>query len=250
MSIVSLDRVTFVGLSSEKEQLLDDLHRFGALEIIPLGSATSAAVGGATSSQAREALKFLLACPQRRSQVSDRSRFDAAEVERRAIELQSRILTLKAERDDVVMRLQAAKPFGDFAYALPEQMGDWRLWFYIVPRKEMPKFEAAVNIAGSDERLAWEIAGRDPRSCYIVVVSETEPQNLPAPRARIGSRSPAELKHRLEELELAIEDAQAERASLSRWCLLLARSLAALEDGAARAVAAEQTCDCDPLFAL
>jgi V/A-type H+-transporting ATPase subunit I len=138
MSIVSLDRVTFVGLSSEKEQLLDDLHRFGALEIIPLGSASSAADGGGTSSQAREALKFLLACPQRRRQVSDRSRFDAAEVERRSIELQSRILTLEAARDDVLMRLQAAKPFGDFTYASPAHMGDWRFWFYVVPRKEMP----------------------------------------------------------------------------------------------------------------
>jgi V/A-type H+-transporting ATPase subunit I len=51
-------------------------------------------------------------------------------------------------------------------------------------------------------------------------------------------------------VESAIEDAQAERFHLTRWCLLLARSLTALEDAAARAAAAEQTCDCDPLFAL
>ena len=36
MSIVLLERATFVGLSSEKARLLDDLHRFGSLQIIPL----------------------------------------------------------------------------------------------------------------------------------------------------------------------------------------------------------------------
>jgi V/A-type H+-transporting ATPase subunit I len=249
MSIVPLDRVTFVGLSNEKEQLLDDLHQFGALEIIRLGGA-NVGVGGGPSSQAREALKFLLAAPQRRRQASDRSRFDAAEVERRALELQSRILALEAERDDMLLRLQAARPFGDFAFASPKQMGDWRLWFYPVPQKEMAKFEAAVDSTGNGGALAWEIAARDPSVFYVVVVSQREPQNVPVPRVRVGSRSPAELKRRLEEVELAIEDAQAERAYLTRWCLLLARSLTALEDAAARGLAAEQTCDRNPLFAL
>jgi len=51
-------------------------------------------------------------------------------------------------------------------------------------------------------------------------------------------------------VELAIEDAQTERARLTRWCLLFARDLARLEDAAARASAAQQTCDRAPLFAL
>lgn len=249
MSIVPLEKVTFVGLSNDKEQLLDDLHHFGALEIIPLNG-ESAAVGGEPSSQAREALKFLLACPQRRRQSPDRSRFDAADVERRALELQSRILTLQTERDDLLLRIQAARPFGDFAYSAPEEMGTWRLWFYAVPHKELATFDTALQSAGSKGRLAWEIVSSDPRAAYVVVVSETEPQPLPVPRARIGSRSPAELKRRLEEVELAIDDAQAERAQLTRWCLLLARSVTALEDAAARTAAAGQTCDCEPLFAL
>ncbi|MCO8123111.1 hypothetical protein NHH03_15290 [Stieleria sp. TO1_6] len=49
---------------------------------------------------------------------------------------------------------------------------------------------------------------------------------------------------------MAIEDAQAERAYLTRWCLLFARSQAMLEDAAARAGAAGQTRDCDPIFAM
>jgi V/A-type H+-transporting ATPase subunit I len=212
MTIVPLERATFVGLSSEKARLLDDLHRFGSLQIIPLGGDQNATVGGGASSQAREALRFLLASPQRRSQVHDRARFVAADVERSALELQSRIQSLEAERDDLLQRLHAARPFGDFRFAPPEQMGDLRLWFYVVPHKEMVKLESTPGMG----ETAWEVVSRDNRFCYVVVVSNSEPQNMPVPRVKIGSHSPSALAQRLEEVELAIEDAQAERAFLTR----------------------------------
>jgi V/A-type H+/Na+-transporting ATPase subunit I len=250
MSIVPLERATFVGLSSEKQRLLDDLYQFGALEIIPLGGDANVAIGDAPSGEARTALKFLLTAPQRRRQVRDHGLFDAADVERRALELQSRIQSLEAERDDLLQRLEAAKPFGNFHFAQPEQMGDLRLWFYVLTHKEMRKLETARGPDENGGEIAWEIVARDNRLCYVVVVSADEPENMPVPRVRIGSRSPVELARRLEEVELAIEDAQAERAHLTRWCLLFARSLAELEDSAARAGASKQTCDRDPLFAL
>jgi V/A-type H+-transporting ATPase subunit I len=244
MSIVPLERATFVGLSSEKEPWLDDLHRFGSLEIIPLGGDEHVAVGG-PSSQAREALKFLLTAPQRRRQVRDRSQFDATEVEQRALQLQAQIQSFESERDDLLLRLEASKPFGDFTFASPEQMNGLRLWFYMVPHKDMTKLPS-----NPDPNTAWEIVGRDHRCCFLVVVSAEEPQGMPVPREKVGSRSPHELRQRLEEVELAIEDTQAERAYLTRWCLLLARSLAMLEDAAARAGAAMQTSDLAPVFAM
>lgn len=242
MSIVPLDRVTFAGLTAQKDCLLDDLHQRGCLELIPLrGDAREPAIAG-PSSQAREALKFLLACPQRRRQGTDDTRFDAAAVERQALDLQKRIQALESERDGLLQRLTDAKPWGDFRFpALPE-LGDYRLWFYVVPHKDMSKVEASG--------LVWETVRRDPRFCYVVVVDQAEPQSMPVPRVRLGARSPADLARRLEEVELAIDDVQAERASLTRWCLLFARDLARLEDAAARAGAAQQTCDRDPAFAL
>lgn len=248
MSIVPLERVTFVGLSGAKDRLLDDLHSLGCVELISSRGPMNWAAGERPSNQAREALKFLLSCPQRRRQVSDDKGFDAAEVERRALALQGSLQRLETERDDLLMRLEAARPWGDFRFSSLEQMGEMRLWFYVVPRKDMDKVEASG--------LAWSVVRRDHRFCYVVVVSPTEPESMPAPRSRIASRShigslsPADLARRLEEVELAIEDQQAERAYLTRWCLLLARGLDRLEDAAARVEAARQTCDCDPLFAL
>ncbi|MGV3483299.1 MAG: ATPase V, partial [Planctomycetaceae bacterium] len=85
MTIAALERATFVGLSSDKEKLLDDLYKFGTLEIIPLGENANDLPGAASPSQSREALRFLLTSPQRRSQVHDSRLFDAAGVERRAL---------------------------------------------------------------------------------------------------------------------------------------------------------------------
>lgn len=242
MSIVPLERVTFAGLSADKDRLLDDLHARGCLELIPLGGDARAPAGGGPSSEAREALKFLLACPQRRRQVRDDAHFDAEAVEQRALDIQKNIQELESERDSLIQRIADARPWGDFRFPALRDLGDLRLWFYVVPHKEMSKVEATG--------LAWEVVRRDPRFCYVVVVDKTEPQSIPVPRVHLGACSPEDLERRLDEVELAIEDAQAERAHLTRWCLLFARDLARLEDAAARAAAAGQTCDRDLLFAL
>jgi V/A-type H+-transporting ATPase subunit I len=264
MSIVLLERVTFAGLSADKDRLLDDLHARGCVELIPLrGDAADVASAG-PSSEARDALKFLLACPRRRRQVRDDARFDVESVERQTLELQKRVQALESERDALVQRLAAAKPWGDFRFPASEELGEWRLWFYVVPHKDMPKVEALARVCrpfraddshGRSDGLegpsyVWEVVRRDPRFCYVVVVDKTEPQSMPVPRVHLGSRSQEDLDRRLDEVELAIEDAQAERAHLTRWCLLYARDLARLEDAAARAEAAQQTCDRGQLFGL
>lgn len=271
MSIVPLQRATFMGLSTDKSQLLDDLHRFGSLEIIPLCEAPVNTADGAVPNQSRDALKFLLSSPQRRGQSHDSSGFDAAEVQRRALELKDELHSLTAQRDDLLQRRAAAKPFGDFQFVPLEQMGDLRLWFYAVPHKELPKLPSpspplakARPSQGEGEvlsaresmlpsqtsPLAWEVVSRDARFAYVVVVSPEEPAEMPVARARIGPRGPRELTSRLEGVERTIEDVQAERTYLTRWCLLFARSLTRLEDAAARADAAHQTYDSEPLFAL
>ncbi|EMI52588.1 V-type ATP synthase subunit I [Rhodopirellula sallentina] len=254
MSIVPLHRATFVGLAQDKEPLLDSLHDFGNLEIIPLTRERDldAAIKkrAAPTQCSRDALKFLLASPQRRRQSHDRTMFDAAQVERQARELQSRIHDLESERDDLLERIEGIKPFGDFSFASLQQMGDFRLWFYVVPHSELPKVASALDEQTSTGSAAWEAVTEDSRHSYVVVVSPEEPTDMPVPRQRIGARSLKQLSQRLEEVELAIEDAQAERAYLTRWCLLFARSLTQLDDAAARSGAAELTCDIDSLFAL
>lgn len=73
---------------------------------------------------------------------------------------------------------------------------------------------------------------------------------MPVPWIPLDSRSMSEMSRRLEEVETAIEDAQAERASLTRWCLLLSRAQDRLEDAASRTQAEGQTLDLEPIFAI
>ena len=95
-----------------------------------------------------------------------------------------------------------------------------------------------------------EIIRRDNRFCYVAVVAEKEPSEMPVARVHLGSKPRHELEARLEDVELAIEDAQAERAYLTRWHDLLSRDLNRLEDHAVRKNAAEQIYSNDRAFAL
>ena len=141
MSIIPLQKVTFLGLTGDKEKLLDTLQEMGCLELIPLRPGGERVNQEGPSKRGREALKFLLGCPQRRRQVRDRARFDAAAVEAQVMALQQRLKDLEDERDFLIKRLADLKPWEDFAYPSLEEMGGHRLWFYVVPHKDMNKME-------------------------------------------------------------------------------------------------------------
>jgi len=242
MSIVSLSKVTVYGHIDDKASILEDLQEMGCLHIIPLAPERSLPGGGGPSSQAREALKFLLSCRQKRRQVRDSSKFDAIAVEERTLEIQKRMQALEDERDFLEKRIQDVRPWGDFTFPPPEALRGLRLWFFIVPLNDMKDVETTD--------LIWEVMARDNRFAYVVVVSKNEPHGMPVPRTRTGSKPLSELELRLDEVELDLEDLQAERTSLTRWCRLYASSLFQLEDREALLDATQDTFDVTPLFAL
>jgi V/A-type H+-transporting ATPase subunit I len=240
--IVPLIKVTVLGFLQDKGNVLADLQDMGCLHLIPLQPKEDLYREVGPTSEAREALKFLQSCPQKRRPVRDPTKFDAVSVERQALDLRNRIQQLADERDFLRRRIKDLQPWGDFSFPPLEDLGNLRLWFYIVPHQEMKKVEAT--------ELNWEVVGRDNRFAYVVVVSEEEPHGMPVHRTRTGAKSISALEHRLEEVELELEDLQAERAGLTRWSDLLASSLNRLEDQAALAAAAQQTYHHEPLFAL
>ncbi len=242
MSIVTMHKVTFIGMTAGRDRLLTNLQKMGCVQIIPLASGSAALAETAHTAGAREALKFLQSYPQRRRQVLDKQRFDAVKVQQRTLEVRNRLHDLEEERDFLIKRIQDMRPWGDFTFPPVREMGNQRLWFYVVPHKDLPKFEAAAPI--------WEIIRSDNRFSYVAVVAEKEPLEMPVTRIHIGSKPRPELEARLEDVELAIEDAQAERAYLTRWHDLLSRDLNRLEDHAVRKNAAEQIYSNDRAFAL
>lgn len=242
MSITALVKVSLLGHVKNKQQILADLQEIGCLHLIPLTSEGGVGQDQGPSPHAREALKFLLTCPQKRRQIKESKDFDAGSIQKQALALQARLQDLYDERDFLIKRIEDLKPWGDFEFAPLDQFENLRLWFYVVPHNQMGEFSAVA--------APWEVVDRDNRFCYVVVIAEEEPVDMPVTRTHTGARPRHELEERLEAVEVEIEDAEAERISLTRWCLLFAASLDELEDRANLSHAAGQTCDIDPLFAV
>ena len=242
MSIAVMHKVTFIGMTVDRDRLLTDLQEIGSVQIIPLASGSVAFAQTAPTAGAREALKFLQMYPQRRRQVLDKQRFNPVEVELRTLEVRNRLLDLEDERDFLIKRIQDMRPWGDFVLPPLQEMDNRRLWFYVIPHEELPKIEGAVPV--------WEIIRRDNQFCYVAVVDEEEPSKMPVPRVHLGYKPRHELEARLDDVEFAIEDAQAERAYLTRWHDLFSHDLNRLEDLAVCQSAAAQGYSNDLAFAL
>ena len=174
--------------------------------------------------------------------MKDPGRFDAAEVESQALALQRRMFTLRNRRDFLSLRIDNLAPWGDFEFPTREQLGGQRLWFFQVPHHQIKDVEKTG--------LRWEVVDRDARFFYVIVVSANEPEGMPVPRLHTGGVSRHRLIAELEEVELELEDVEAERVSLTRWCTLFARALDGLEDKVARDHAAARTAEAEPVYAL
>lgn len=242
MSIVQLDKVTFVGMTEDRERLLQDLQELGCLHIEPFAAESENQNAAGPGAGAREALQFLRDYPQRRRQSRDTKRFDALAVERQVLDVRQHLQALSDERDFLIKRIQDMRPWGDFEFSPLSEMGGLRLWFYAIPHRD--------RVLIRDLPLSHEIVKKDSRYYYVVVISENEPESMPVNRTHIGSQPRHQLEAHLEEVELAIEDLQAERAYLTRWYSLLRDNVATLEDKAALDAAQNQSYTRTGMFAL
>ncbi|MEM6531663.1 MAG: hypothetical protein AAF654_03520 [Myxococcota bacterium] len=244
MTIVSLVKVTVVGDSDRMEETLTRLQTLGCLHLIPLASDGTTAVDSGSTRESNQALQFLASASRKRHQESDRSRFDAIAVERQALDLEKRLFQLRNERDQIESRIEALAPWGEFEFPDRADIDNRRMWFYAVPHHLMGKVQTIA--------LPWELIRRDHRYCYLVVLSESEPEvdALPVLRTHVGSRSSHQLIERREQISTELDDIEAERFELTRWCTLLADALDGLDDRALRSRAALQALVSKPVFAL
>ncbi len=239
--IVPLTKITLCGLLREKARILSDLQGMGCLHLIPLRELPEELRESGPSSQSREALKFLQDSPQKLRPFKEAAAFDPFDLETRILELRDRIQELEEERDSLLVLLGNLQPWGDFTFPPVEDLGGYRLWFYAVPLQLLRQLPAD---------LIYVVANRDNRFAYLTVIAPQEPDDMPVARVRVGRRAPRELQQRLEAVEMELEDLQLERTNLTRWRLLLARSLDRLEDEAALNQAAMSSLSDGPVFAL
>jgi V/A-type H+/Na+-transporting ATPase subunit I len=246
MTIVALKKVSICGLIAEKEAVLDELQALGCLHLVSLREPLAEPEKAAPEypEDAYKALKFLSACPNKRHQVSADKNFDSDFYIAAALHVQQRIREVTDRRDFLIDRIKSVTPWGDFQLPPLEDLGGYKLWFYIVPvgkQKALPK-----------QDLSWQIVHKDNLFAYVVVIARNEPPTdaMPVERTLMGKLSLTELKNSLNKTMLELEDLYAERESLTRWIFLITKNLARTEDRTGLIHAGEHTLDNEDVFAV
>jgi V/A-type H+/Na+-transporting ATPase subunit I len=244
MSIARLRKLTLAGLLGEKAQVLERLQSLGCLHLASLAAVPQEPeeTPPPHAVDARRALRYLTEVPNKRRQVRAGKEFDMAGTVARVLANQQRLRAVTDRRDALVVRIAELEPWGDFSFPPPGALAGCMLWFYIIPERQMPLLDKFA--------MPWQVVHKDNRQSWVAVIDPEEPPRdaLPVPRTHTGAVSLGELRKQLEEAELELEDAEAERLALTRWVYLMSRSLARAEDQARLRHAVAQTLDADSVF--
>ncbi|MHA7775319.1 V-type ATP synthase subunit I [Roseibium sp. M-1] len=246
MSIVPLVKVNLVGVLADKESVLEAAQEFGALHLVPLTSAQKEleAVPAGRGREAAEALRWLADSPAQRRPVTHPDDFDLEKVVAQAL------ANRKAQKDcedrfvRLDQRIRDVEPWGEFSFSDLADLGDYRLWFYVVPNGKLKEIDPAGKIL--------EIVHRDRFRSYAVLLAPEEPpaNAMPVPRIHVGAEPLSVLKHQYEDAAVQLEELELERQALTKWRFVLAQNLAQAKDRSARHRVSLETADLERVFVL
>ncbi len=250
MSIVQLKKVSILGHLEQKHEVLVALQKFGRLHLIPLDAANPT-VEASTQSEKKlqdlaedlkKALQYLEASPVRRKQALFNEEINIESLVEQVLKNQIRKREVSDQYDALIEREKNLKPWGNFDFPPLDELGEYRLWFYILPHKyrdELDKLD-----------YPWEIIHRDHHKSWLVLLSEDEPAQdvLPVPRFHTGEYSLNRVREKRIETELLLEDIEIERQKYTRYIHVLKRLRARAEDISQLSEAMYGSADLDTLF--
>ncbi len=246
MTIVALNKVSLCGLMAEKDKILEQLQRLGGTHLIPLNAAVKKSGDDLLDNRgdAQIALKYLQQCKEKRHQVTQTDEFEFSSIIADILKVKRTLESLLDERESLQARIKEVSLWGDFNLAEKDDLLGYYLWFYIVPKNSLK------SVYQSD--LIWQQINQSNTHAYIVVIAKEEPDKkaMPVDRTHIGDISLSNLHKRLEALELAIEDAYAQRTYLTRWIFLIMQNLAEFESHSELTQAQQMTQDESELFVV
>lgn len=245
MSIATMQRLSLCGMLREKTQVLDGLQALGAMHLLPLRVPEPLAPEDPEKRRRAElAYRHVMGAPLLLKPYRPGTDCDVEAVINDIMSNRQALRELSDHRDLLRARIEVLEPWGDFSVPAPEALGGYALWLYPWPVRERHRLDRLD--------LPWVIVGRRPTVLHVVVIARSQPplDLLPVAPLDTGGMSLHELRETLHDTEIAIEQAEMDRASLTRWRLLLGMDLAAAQDQDELRNAAEQTLDEDMLFAV
>jgi V/A-type H+-transporting ATPase subunit I len=245
MSIVPMQRVTLCGLAQDKVATLDRLQALGVLHPIPLRTPGPLEIKDPEKRhRAESAFRHIAASPAQMRPYRPDTPCDADEVVGQILANRARLRELSDRRDELRMRVRELAPWGEFTFPPLDELAGYRIWLYALPVRERHALDKL--------ELPWQIVGHAPTVLHVAVMSRTEPPDdlLPVKRTLAGSTPLSQQRAELEDIEIAIEKAEAEWEALTRWRLVLGANLAAVQDRDELRTVGEQTLDQDIVFAV
>jgi len=138
MAIVKLQKVTFYGLSSQRDSVLDGLQQLGCLHLIDLPGSGGRVLEDTERQQVSEAVKYLQSCAiqnnNQHSKYADER--DCKTVAHEALANQTQNDRLVDERESLLKAIAALEPWGEFQLPDLEQTRGLRFWFYALPLRQ------------------------------------------------------------------------------------------------------------------
>jgi V/A-type H+/Na+-transporting ATPase subunit I len=245
MSIVAMQRVSLCGLIREKTGTLEGLQALGVMHLVPLRTPEPLAPSDPEQRRRAElAFRHIMDAPQQLKPFRIGTGFDADQVIGQIMDNRRRLRELGDRRDALGALIEVLAPWGDFTLPPSEDLGGQRVWLYPLPVRERHRLDTLA--------LPWAIVGRQPTVLHVAVIAAEPPaaELFPIPRLEAGDVPLNRLRDELDDTEIALEQAEMERASLTHWRLLLGADLAAAQDADELRTVAEQTRDEDVVFAV
>ncbi|MFC3909126.1 V-type ATP synthase subunit I [Legionella dresdenensis] len=246
MSIATFEKVSLLGPSCCKADIVAGLQALGCMHLIAINPPSKSALTTPSTTlldQIKAALLYLdNSSEQGNPRLSQRD-FNPDEVVKKILTNQQALRAAVDRRDFLTSRIHAVSQWGDFVLPAEEDLGGIKLWFYKINLKELARIPNDIPLQ--------EIY-RNNHYAFIILLSEQEPQeeHFPFRRMHTGSIALKELRAELDELNERIDDLLDEQRNLTRYRYLLACEMAQFSDRTELHKALGQTQEHEEFFLL
>ncbi|MFJ1267440.1 V-type ATP synthase subunit I [Legionella lytica] len=246
MSIAAFKKVTLLGLSGCKSEILRALQKLGCLQLITINAANKSALTSSSTTlhdQIKASLRYIQDSPEQGTPRLFWKNSNPDHVVKQILENQQALRDCIDQRDFLRERIRGLSEWGHFRFPVEADLHGIKLWFYKIPLKYLA-------ILPKDRPL--QELYRNNLFIYVVILAEEEPQeeSFSSYRIHTGAIALNDLFEELDELNEQIEDLIEERRSLTRFRYLLAKKVAQFADRSELQKASEKTMEHQEFFVL
>lgn len=246
MSIAIFEKVSILGPSQCKADILSALQALGCVHLIAINTPSKSALTTTATTlldQIKAALLYLQNSPEYGNPRLIWKDFNADLVVKKILANQRDLRVAVDRHDFLTTRIREVAEWGHFTLPAEEDLATTKLWFYKINLEEMARLPKNIPL--------HEVY-RNEHYAFIVVMAAQEPteEQFPFRRTHTGSIALNELCAELDALNETIDDLMDERRHLTRYRYLLAREVAQFSDRTALHNASGQTQEHHEFFLL